>query len=783
MKDPTRFYLKMPAWVRYLLALAIFVAMLAIRVAVLPGDAEMVFLTFFPGLAITALVCGVGPGVFFLTLATSVSSYIFFPPHWDSKELSSNLPATGGFVLAALVILWVLEFFHRQAEKRNKRLVSEISRRQHFEAVSEEASAQLAAIFDSTMDAIISVDSQYRIVLFNPAAETMFGYAASEIVGSPVDRLLPEQFRDRHAGHVQQFMQGGGSIRKMGSLDDLRGLRRNGEEFPVEASVSMTRAKHPILTVILRDVSERRKTEHQLNIGRRQLGTLIDQVPVSIAMLDEQLNYITTSRCWLTEFGHGRSDLTGLNHYDVNPDIKEDWRIVYQEALKGNSARKSQDLWVRADGSRHWLRWAVHPWFDDRGMVGGIIIFTEDISHHLMTEAALKASEYDLIRAQSVGNIGSWRLNVRLNQLTWSAENYRIFGVAEGTPLSYESFLDRVHPEDRDYVDGKWQACLAGESYDIEHRLLVDGKVKWVCEKAELEFDDAGILLGGFGITQDITEKRLVENQLKDASDRLAAVAAERALHLWELSGALTHAEQMERDRIYELLHDHVQPLLVATRLGLSGLSAQTPPAQWLLAVDRAKESLSKVIQTARSLSIELSPPLIRESGLLPALESLCSQFHSNYGLTVAMSFVPEAEPASMTIRLMCFNAIRELLMNVIKHAGTLHARLDLAREAPNTLRIKIEDDGLGFEPSARHDGSGLANHVRRLGMVGGSLLVESSPGVGTCFTLRAPLEMRVMETFEPDMRNSRRASGKPSAISDKADAVTYDNGVSGVSI
>jgi len=96
---------------------------------------------------------------------------------------------------------------------------------------------------------------------------------------------------------------------------------------------------------------------------------------------------------------------------------------------------------------------------------------------------------------------------VRRNVLTWSSENHRIFGVPDGMSLSYESFLGIVHPDDRQYVDKQWNAGLRGEPYDIEHRLLVDGQVKWVREKAYLEFDDAGGLLGGFGITQDISRR------------------------------------------------------------------------------------------------------------------------------------------------------------------------------------------------------------------------------------------------------------------------------------
>ncbi len=127
---------------------------------------------------------------------------------------------------------------------------------------------------------------------------------------------------------------------------------------------------------------------------------------------------------------------------------------------------------------------------------------------------ALQKNREDLDRAQAVGNLGSWRLNVRKDELTWSDEAHRIFGVPKGTPLTYETFLSTVHMDDRKYVDKKWKAGLAGEPYDIEHRIIVDSKVKWVREKAYIEFNNDGMLFGGFGITQDITERKRAEEAL-----------------------------------------------------------------------------------------------------------------------------------------------------------------------------------------------------------------------------------------------------------------------------
>ncbi|MEN6307609.1 MAG: PAS domain S-box protein [Anaerohalosphaeraceae bacterium] len=149
-----------------------------------------------------------------------------------------------------------------------------------------------------------------------------------------------------------------------------------------------------------------------------------------------------------------------------------------------------------------------------------INIYGRDITRQKKSEDALSKSRLDMSRAQAVGNIGSWRLNIQCNELTWSDENHRIFGIPKGTPLSYETFLSVVHPEDRDYVDTTWKAALRGEPYDIDHRLVVNGITRWVHEKAYLELDEHGELLGGFGTTQDITERKVMEEKIRYSSKR-----------------------------------------------------------------------------------------------------------------------------------------------------------------------------------------------------------------------------------------------------------------------
>jgi PAS domain S-box-containing protein len=149
-----------------------------------------------------------------------------------------------------------------------------------------------------------------------------------------------------------------------------------------------------------------------------------------------------------------------------------------------------------------------------------------EITNRKKAEEAFRESERDLNHAQAVAHTGSWRLDVRRNRLSWSDETHRIFGIPVETPMTYETFLSSVHPKEREYIDRKWQAALGGEPYDdVEHRIIVGDKVKWVRERAELEFDADGELKGGFGTVQDVTELKRAEVALKESEEKFRIVS------------------------------------------------------------------------------------------------------------------------------------------------------------------------------------------------------------------------------------------------------------------
>jgi PAS domain S-box-containing protein len=184
--------------------------------------------------------------------------------------------------------------------------------RRRIEQAMKEEEARLAAVIGSAMDAVITVDENQLITLFNPAAEKMFGYSSELVLGRPLDQLIPERFRSAHASHIRAFAQTNVSRRKMGALIPIYGLRADGQEFPVEASISQAHiGGQTILSVILRDISERNRSEEVL----RQHASLLDVAPVLVRDMEDRIVFWSSGLAKLYSFT--REEAEGRVSHDL----------------------------------------------------------------------------------------------------------------------------------------------------------------------------------------------------------------------------------------------------------------------------------------------------------------------------------------------------------------------------------------------------------------------------------------------------------------------------------
>lgn len=211
----------------------------------------------------------------------------------------------------------------------------------------------------------------------------------------------------------------------------------------------------------------------------------------------------------------------------------------------------------------------------EKGEVVSATGIIRDITERKKGEEEVKQSEENLARAQEIAHIGSWQLDIVKNELWWSDETYRIFGLAGGIPMTYEKFIAHVHPEEKAYVDERWLAALNKEPYDIEHRIMVAGEVKWVKEHAELTFDEADKAVSAIGTVQDITERHQAEEALRESEEKFRTLVTntEEIVYILNKDGIFLLSEgkglskldlkpgQVVGKSVFELYKDYPQML------------------------------------------------------------------------------------------------------------------------------------------------------------------------------------------------------------------------------
>ncbi len=256
---------------------------------------------------------------------------------------------------------------------------------------------RLNAIIQSAMDAIITVDEQGRVLIFNAAAERMFGYTACEVTGGPMERFIPQRFRASHGAHVHRFIKTGASSQTLGTQGGIWGLRANGDEFPLETSISQVEADgKKFLTVILRDISERKRAEEL----RERLAAVVESS--DDAIIGKTLDGVITSwnRGAENLFGYASSEAVGKRmQMFIPPERGNEEADILARIGRGESVEHFETVRVRKDGKTIDVSVTISPIRDSSGAVVGASKIARDITDRKRAEQRLADKVKELARS------------------------------------------------------------------------------------------------------------------------------------------------------------------------------------------------------------------------------------------------------------------------------------------------------------------------------------------------------------------------------------------------
>jgi PAS domain S-box-containing protein len=321
----------------------------------------------------------------------------------------------------------------------------------------------------------------------------------------------------------------------------------------------------------------------------------------------------------------------------------------------------------------------------------------------------------------------------------------------------YEGF----HADGRPYSSDDWplaRSIRSGEQIRQEEIRIrrKDGASSWIAVNSSPLRDSEGRITMGISAFVDISEQKDAQKRLHRWNEELEQCIEERTSKVSlqsDMLRALTHqlsrTKQQERLRLAKILHDQVQQLIVAAQLQLDSLRQGIDPEYEPLqeTVQSIHAVLQEAIEASRSLAVDLFPPVLHEIGLIAALEWLAERMHAREKFQIHIDAEPDAEPIREETRYMLFECVRELILNVIKHADVREVHLNVRRTEDNNIKLVTRDGGKGFDlgliekRSPQDTTFGLYSIQQRLKYIGGQMDIETAIGRGCRIVLTVPDE------------------------------------------
>lgn len=241
---------------------------------------------------------------------------------------------------------------------------------------------------------------------------------------------------------------------------------------------------------------------------------LIQQNPNATAMVDKEMRYVAASEKWLSDYHLEGQNVIGKSHYDIFPEIGDEWKSIHKKCLAGEGSQRDIDRFERADGSVQYLRWNLQPWYLPGGDVGGIIMFSEDITKRVQSEEEGAEIRSILRGTQELAQIGVWEFDLRTESVKWDHVVRRIHGVDDHfEPDTNTAINFYKEGASRDAIANAFETQLkSGDPYDLELVIVdVEGREKWVRAIGNPSYDEAGNIIKVSGLFQDIDAQKRAE--------------------------------------------------------------------------------------------------------------------------------------------------------------------------------------------------------------------------------------------------------------------------------
>jgi len=480
---------------------------------------------------------------------------------------------------------------------------------------------------------------------------------------------------------------------------------------------------------------------------------ILDHMPAMIGYWDRNLRNRYGNHAYKFWFGIDPETMLGKHISEVIGEERYRLNLPYIEKALAGEAQEFEREIPSPDGSV--VRYSLANYIPDivDGEVMGFYVMVSDITTLKKTKIKLQESEEKLRHSENLYRSILEEQTEIISRIRHDGtfifvnERYCQFFQRRPEQLIGHVWYPLAHPDDRKAIEDKLNTLsIDNPMVVIENRIANGaGELRWMQFVNQGFFDEQGNLLEIQSVGRDITDRVNAEIALAKIRDELEHRVQERTADLQRLAMEATMAEEKERQAIAQDLHDDLGQYLHILRLKIDALATKNPSIE-KTTVDELIALVANSSGLVRSLTSQLSPPVLKTLGLQAALEWLAEEMERQYGLAVQVQANPIKIPLTAVQSSILFRSARELLFNVVKHAQARTAFVRLEMTDGNSLMLEVEDNGIGSSCLSAEDGNpngfGLASLRERLSFLGGSISLCTSRHGGLRVTLTLPLDM-----------------------------------------
>jgi two-component system cell cycle sensor histidine kinase/response regulator CckA len=646
--------------------------------------------------------------------------------------------------------------------------------RKQAELALVQSEARKAAILDSVLDCIITMDADGVVIEFNAAAERTFGYTKKQAIGRLLaDLIIPESSRQLHTHALARYLTTGvGPM--LGKVTEMTARRADGSELPIELAITATPSSQaPIFTGVLRDITSRKRAEAAVREERDRAQRYLDTADVTLLALDTEGRITLINRKGCNLLGWTECELIGQNF--LTKCLPERSRIAltrkFETVLEGDLSVVEAAVLTKS-GAERLVEWRNTLTTDDTGTVTGTFSSGTDITERSQAITALQTAEERMRFALQAANVGIWDRDYATGVVRWSEILESQYGLARGAyDGTFETFIERIHPDDRQLVlDNIGKAMQTGADFSFVHRTnSPDGAVHWLSGSGRVLLGTDGRPVRATGISQDVTTRHKLEQQYQQAQ-KMEAIG--------QLAGGVAHD-----------FNNLLTVILGYCEIMIEDLEPDDPCHGGLVQIQKAGLGAAGLTRQLLAFSRKeiISPTLLDLNVVLANMRVMLRRLIRE---DVKIELITRPE---MALVMADRGQVEQIVLNLSVNArdampkgGTLkiavatvelddqYAQAHVGVQPGPYVMIMVTDTGEGIPPEVqprlfepffttkepgRGTGLGLATVHGIVTQNGGSIEVSSVVGAGTTFRLYFPRAQAPAGSFEvtaPVVRASR---------------------------